>query len=115
TSPACKPKASAAAGRRRQTACRRLLQCGEPCPPDHGHLQFHGRATSWKPTWCQAADWRVEVVDNISSSSHRCGLPLQMRENFSKGILMTFEDIDFLIIGATKSATTWLQKSLQAD
>ena len=28
---------------------------------------------------------------------------------------MTFEDIDFLIIGATKSATTWLQKSLQAD
>lgn len=25
------------------------------------------------------------------------------------------EDIDFLIIGAAKSATTWLQKSLQAD
>lgn len=25
------------------------------------------------------------------------------------------QDIDFLIIGATKSATTWLQKSLQAD
>ncbi|MDZ5696508.1 sulfotransferase [Chelativorans sp. M5D2P16] len=28
---------------------------------------------------------------------------------------MRFEDIDFLIIGATKSATTWLQRSLQAD
>ena len=28
---------------------------------------------------------------------------------------MLMEDIDFLIIGATKSATTWLQKSLQAD
>ena len=25
------------------------------------------------------------------------------------------EDIDFLIIGAAKSATTWLQRSLQAD
>ena len=28
---------------------------------------------------------------------------------------MLMEDIDFLIIGATKSATTWLQRSLQAD
>ncbi|MCT7376915.1 sulfotransferase family protein [Chelativorans salis] len=28
---------------------------------------------------------------------------------------MRLDDIDFLIIGATKSATTWLQKSLQAD
>ena len=28
---------------------------------------------------------------------------------------MTLDDIDFLIIGATKSATTWLQKSLQTD
>ncbi|MXN67429.1 sulfotransferase [Stappia sp. GBMRC 2046] len=28
---------------------------------------------------------------------------------------MKMTDIDFLIIGATKSATTWLQKSLQAD
>ncbi|WP_159587171.1 sulfotransferase family protein [Chelativorans xinjiangense] len=28
---------------------------------------------------------------------------------------MRFDDIDFLIIGATKSATTWLQRSLQAD
>ena len=28
---------------------------------------------------------------------------------------MMLQDIDFLIIGATKSATTWLQKSLQAD
>ncbi|WP_265518333.1 sulfotransferase family protein [Nitratireductor luteus] len=28
---------------------------------------------------------------------------------------MTFDDIHFLIIGATKSATTWLQRSLQAD
>lgn len=28
---------------------------------------------------------------------------------------MRLNDIDFLIIGATKSATTWLQKSLQTD
>lgn len=28
---------------------------------------------------------------------------------------MTAEDIDFLIIGAAKSATTWLQQALQAD
>ena len=28
---------------------------------------------------------------------------------------MKLNDIDFLIIGATKSATTWLQKSLQLD
>jgi sulfotransferase family protein len=28
---------------------------------------------------------------------------------------MLMQDIDFLIIGATKSATTWLQRSLQAD
>ncbi|WP_342642059.1 sulfotransferase family protein [Rhodoligotrophos ferricapiens] len=28
---------------------------------------------------------------------------------------LSLEDIDFLIIGATKSATTWLQKSLQLD
>lgn len=28
---------------------------------------------------------------------------------------MMMQDIDFLIIGAAKSATTWLQKSLQAD
>lgn len=28
---------------------------------------------------------------------------------------MQFRDIDFLIIGATKSATTWLQQSLQQD
>ncbi|NRG18315.1 sulfotransferase [Rhizobiales bacterium] len=28
---------------------------------------------------------------------------------------MKMKDIDFLIIGATKSATTWLQRSLQAD
>ncbi|TJW14854.1 MAG: sulfotransferase domain-containing protein [Mesorhizobium sp.] len=28
---------------------------------------------------------------------------------------MLMKDIDFLIIGATKSATTWLQRSLQAD
>lgn len=28
---------------------------------------------------------------------------------------MKLQDIDFLIIGATKSATTWLQRSLQAD
>ncbi|TPW29047.1 sulfotransferase domain-containing protein [Pararhizobium mangrovi] len=28
---------------------------------------------------------------------------------------MDFADIDFLIIGATKSATTWLQRCLQAD
>jgi hypothetical protein len=28
---------------------------------------------------------------------------------------MKLEDIDFLVIGATKSATTWLQRSLQAD
>jgi hypothetical protein len=28
---------------------------------------------------------------------------------------MLMEDIDFLIIGATKSATTWLQRSLKAD
>ena len=28
---------------------------------------------------------------------------------------MRLDDIDFLIIGATKSATTWLQKSLQTD
>jgi len=28
---------------------------------------------------------------------------------------MTLDDVDFLIIGATKSATTWLQKSLQTD
>ena len=28
---------------------------------------------------------------------------------------MRLDDIDFLIIGATKSATTWLQKSLQID
>lgn len=28
---------------------------------------------------------------------------------------MKITDIDFLIIGATKSATTWLQRSLQAD
>lgn len=28
---------------------------------------------------------------------------------------MRMEEIDFLIIGATKSATTWLQRSLQAD
>ncbi len=30
-------------------------------------------------------------------------------------IPMLMDDVDFLIIGATKSATTWLQKSLQAD
>src|SRR5262245_42993527 len=29
--------------------------------------------------------------------------------------MITFEDIDFLIVGAAKSATTWLQRSLQAD
>ncbi len=28
---------------------------------------------------------------------------------------MEMRDIDFLIIGATKSATTWLQQSLQQD
>ena len=28
---------------------------------------------------------------------------------------MKMSDIDFLIIGAAKSATTWLQRSLQAD
>lgn len=28
---------------------------------------------------------------------------------------MQAQDIDFLIIGAAKSATTWLQQSLQAD
>jgi hypothetical protein len=28
---------------------------------------------------------------------------------------MLMEDVDFLIIGATKSATTWLQQSLQTD
>lgn len=28
---------------------------------------------------------------------------------------MRMQDVDFLIIGATKSATTWLQRSLQAD
>jgi hypothetical protein len=28
---------------------------------------------------------------------------------------MRLDDVDFLIIGATKSATTWLQKSLQMD
>ena len=28
---------------------------------------------------------------------------------------MKLADIDFLVIGATKSATTWLQRSLQAD
>jgi len=28
---------------------------------------------------------------------------------------MLMQDVDFLIIGATKSATTWLQRSLQAD
>ena len=33
----------------------------------------------------------------------------------SQRSLMTLDDIDFLIIGATKSATTWLQKSLQTD
>ncbi len=32
-----------------------------------------------------------------------------------KGSVMRLDDIDFLIIGATKSATTWLQKSLQTD
>src|SRR5882672_5350922 len=29
--------------------------------------------------------------------------------------LMQMNDIDFLIIGATKSATTWLQQCLQQD
>ena len=28
---------------------------------------------------------------------------------------MHFKDIDFIIIGAAKSATTWLQKQLQTD
>lgn len=31
------------------------------------------------------------------------------------GVAMQIKDIDFLIIGATKSATTWLQQSLQQD
>lgn len=38
-----------------------------------------------------------------------------MRANDRKATLMTLDDVDFLIIGATKSATTWLQKSLQTD
>ena len=33
----------------------------------------------------------------------------------AEGSVMKLDDIDFLIIGATKSATTWLQKSLQTD
>jgi hypothetical protein len=32
-----------------------------------------------------------------------------------RGLKMEMRDIDFLIIGATKSATTWLQQSLQQD
>jgi hypothetical protein len=31
------------------------------------------------------------------------------------GVKMKMNDVDFLIIGATKSATTWLQRSLQKD
>ena len=108
---------------RRRDAFRRFRslyrRCPARCSATHQKaLQFAAatasciHVTAWRQEQGQASRACIPSSEQAFASDLE-GPQIRQRQLSDRVMLM--QDIDFLIIGATKSATTWLQRSLQAD